>query len=196
MRLGRLVGVLLGLLLALPATASAGHWWMWGPNIFHMHAPRNPSFSYYNWADENADMNLRCEYARGFWSANPNIDIYNISGPPAAAQITCEDGFWGQTGWLGLASYEGPTDFNTGHYQKMHALNNLSYLGTNGTGYNRWEWRQAVACQEVGHGFGMLHLGPGCMGVSYQVPDPYSSAARVPSAHDNEHVSWLYGGLH
>ena len=177
--------------LAAAAPAQAGHWWMWGSNIFHIHKPHNPAFPFFNWADEHGDMRTRCEYARGLWSANANIDMYGV-GSFHEAQITCEDGYWGRTDWLGLAVHEGPYEDWAGHYGRMRALNNLSYLNAD---YNSWQWRQAVACQEVGHGLGMLHQGPGCMGVGYGT-DAYASGAREPSGHDHEHVSWLYGGLH
>ena len=76
----------------------------------------------------------------------------------------------------------------------MRSLNNLTYLAAD-PAYNTWQYRQAVACQEVGHGLGILHQGPGCMGVGYGT-SPYADGSRQPSAHDHEHVSWLYCGLH
>lgn len=179
-------------LVAVP-TASAGHWWYWDGGIFHLHEPHRPAIPFFNWADEHGDMRTRCEYARGNWSANPVIDMYNV-GSFAQAHITCEDGYWGRTDWLGLAVHEGPYDYNGRHYTRMRAWNNLTFLAAD-PAYNTWQYRQAVACQEVGHGLGMLHAGPGCMGVGYGT-SPYAAGSREPSGHDHEHVNWLYSGLH
>ena len=63
---------------------------------------------------------------------------------------------YGRNGWLGIAGIAVNSD---DHILYGYTKLNDSYLNSNYLGgyYNDAEWRQSVACQELGHDFGLGH---------------------------------------
>lgn len=176
-----------------PHLASAGHWWMNGSgNVVHLNRGHFPALSFFNNATNGSATAL--EHARGEWSANFAVDVYNVSGP---ADITAWDGYWGATGWAGLATpvtnaAGAGTVHPDGHVDSMWVQVNMSY----GVG-SSYASQKAIGCQEIGHAIGgQLHDGGGCMGFGYFNFDPNVAAARSPTAHDFDHLQHLWGGLH
>jgi hypothetical protein len=98
---------------------------------------------------------------------------------------------YGFNGWLGIAGISIDTD---GHIVRGYTKLNDSYFST--PTYNRADWKQSVACQELGHNVGLDHqdedFGNGslfsCM--DYQDP-PY----EYPNAHDYDQLEAIYGHL-
>ena len=71
---------------------------------------------------------------------------------PITGQIlVCNDSY-GQRGWLGLASI---TADSSSHITSGTTKLNDSYFST--AAYDKPEWRSLVACQEIGHDFGLGH---------------------------------------
>lgn len=96
---------------------------------------------------------------------------------------------YGNNGWLGIAGISiDPSGHITTGYTKL----NDTYFST--SYYNYPEWKQSVACQELGHNVGLGHQDEdfnngslfSCM--DYQDP-PY----EYPNAHDYEQLALIYG---
>jgi hypothetical protein len=96
---------------------------------------------------------------------------------------------YGFTGWLGIAGIS--LDSN-GHIVRGYVKLNDSYFST--STYNRADWKQSVACQELGHTVGLDHQDEDfdnqslftCM--DYQDP-PFES----PNTHDYQQLVTIYG---
>ena len=94
-------------------------------------------------------------------------------------------------GWLGIAGISLDTQ---GHIVTGYTKLNDSYFST--STYNRHEWKQSVACQELGHNIGLDHQDEdfdndslfSCM--DYQDP-PYER----PNTHDYAQLEIIYGHL-
>ena len=70
---------------------------------------------------------------------------------PIAGQILICNDSYGQRGWLGIASVW----TTNGHISQATTKLNDTYF--NSAQYNKPEWRALVACQEIGHDFGLNH---------------------------------------
>lgn len=172
-----------------PHVAQAGHWWWSGSQIVHLNKGHFPGISFYNKANNGSWTAL--EHARGDWSSDWAVDVGNWNSD--AADVIAWDGYWSGAGWSGLATAYNWDGWHAGRFGVQINVASGSYAsGANYSG------TRAVACQEIGHAIGgMLHEGPGCMGVGYQVFDPWGDAAqRRPSGHDLEHLHHLWGNLH
>lgn len=177
-----------------PYVASAGHWWLdGGGNVVHLNRGHTPGLSFFNKANNGSATPL--EHARGDWSGQSwAMDLGNWASD--SADVIAWDGNWCGVGWSGIATpgaWIGNGHFNQGWVQ-------INVCGTDGSYASNanYQGTKAIACQELGHVIsGALHLGPGCMGVSYFVFNPWGDAAqRTPSAHDIEHANWLWSGIH
>jgi hypothetical protein len=117
-----------------------------------------------------------------------------------AGQILVCNAAYGQRGWLGVASIW----LTNGHISQATTKLNDSYF--NQAFYNTPAWRALVACQEIGHDFGLDHqdetfnnynLGT-CMDYT-NAPDGgvvggfnYGPSNRHPNAHDYEELNIIY----
>ena len=115
------------------------------------------------------------------WHNYTDVDLTATTYALQSDTISAFNGYYGFNGWLGLAeitNYNGCT-INTGR-----ARLNQSYLEV---GYSRTN-KEHVACQEVGHLFGLDHNHDDtdtCMN------DTILSAPQ-PNSHDQELVNSLY----
>lgn len=108
---------------------------------------------------------------------------------PTDGQVRICNLTYGATGWLGVAGIY--TDAND-HIVKAYTKLNDTYFATDY--YNDPIWKQAVACQELGHDLGLDHQDEDfnntpidtCM--DYRDP-PY----RYPNDHDFEELAIIYG---
>ena len=178
------------------------------------------SWSTYHWAGNGHDLALTVNTAiTPIWNASIGTAIsdWNKSTEltltartaagvntkkcdPIAGQIlVCNDAY-GQRGWLGIASIW----LSNGHIVQGTTKLNDSYF--NSSFYNTPAWRAAVACQEIGHDFGLDHqdeafdnynLGT-CMDYSrapaggvYNGFD-YGPANVSPNAHDFQQLKTIY----
>lgn len=111
---------------------------------------------------------------------------------PTSGRIEVCNGFYGNNGWLGLASISVSGTHITAGTAKM----NDTYFAS--PPYNTPEWRQMVVCQEVGHDFALDHqdetfdnpnLGT-CMDYT---SDP--STNQQPNQHDYDELALIYEHL-
>jgi hypothetical protein len=125
--------------------------------------------------------------------------------PTSTGRIRVCDESFGFNGWLGIASIW--IDSNNHITQATTKLNN-SYFNT--SSYNTPGWRQFVACQEIGHDFGLDHqdenfgnynLGT-CMDYTNS-PDGgtvggfnYGPNNLYPNAHDLDELATIYSHSH
>ena len=191
------VGLAIGAIVAVTygAVVSADH--AWGD---------------YHWARTSASFDLTIvnsttddwdEYvgrAVGDWSTSsvlnmvedPNGSIENRVRRSCSApdgQIRICNLAYGFNGWLGIA---GISIDSSGHIVRGYTKLNDSYFSSEF--YNTPQWKQSVACQELGHNVGLDHQDEdfdntsllSCM--DYQNP-PY----EYPNAHDYDQLETIYG---
>ena len=180
----------------------------------------NHSWSTYHWAGDGTNLRLKVNAAiTSQWdtSITDAIADWNASselvltGPlasaanrrkcnPIAGQILVCNESYGQRGWLGIASIW----LSNGHISQATTKLNDTYFNT--AQYNKPEWRALVACQEIGHDFGLAHqdeafgnynLGT-CMDYT-NAPDggvvnliDYGPNNRHPNAHDLGQLIAIY----
>lgn len=127
-------------------------------------------------------------------SANPR----NCRGVAGTIQVC--NSTYGNTGWLGIASISitGGTHITQGTVK----LNDTYF---NSAQYNTPAWRRMVACQEVGHAYGLDHqdsnfnnanLGT-CMDYT-NAPSgggSYGASNLSPNAHDYDQLNSIYSHL-
>jgi hypothetical protein len=136
------------------------------------------------------------------WSASADLDATVVSAAinaktckPTAGMVQVCSAKYGYNGWLGVAQIWATGDHIT---QGTTKLNDSYYaLST----YNRPEWRALVACQEIGHVFGLNHqdevqtnpnLGT-CMDYTNNPLGPPDN--EHPNAHDYDELDIIYSHL-
>ncbi|TNE32669.1 MAG: hypothetical protein EP350_05645 [Alphaproteobacteria bacterium] len=92
------------------------------------------------------------------WNSSDHISSGTTSGttnqrrcPMTSGTIQVCNTTYGQTGWLGIASIS----ISGGHIVAGSTKLNDTYFNT--SPYNTSAWRQLVACQEIGHDYGLGH---------------------------------------
>jgi hypothetical protein len=172
------------------------------------------SWNNYHWARTTASFNLTIvnsttsdwdryvTQAISDWSSSNNDVLNMIEDPsgstadkdrrqcraPSGAVRICNLAY-GFNGWLGIAGISIDTQ---GHIVSGYTKLNDSYFRT--STYNRDDWKQSVACQELGHNIGLDHQDEdfdnqslfSCM--DYQDP-PY----ELPNTHDYAQLGTIYG---
>jgi hypothetical protein len=130
---------------------------------------------------------------------NGTVSVDRRKCNPISGQVLVCNYAYGKRGWLGIASIW--TDGNSRIVQGTTKLND-SYYGA-GSAYNTPGFRALVACQEVGHDFGLAHqnenftnLNVGsCMDYTNN-PDGGgtngSLSNRRPNFHDYEQLETIY----
>ncbi len=174
------------------------------------------SWGGYHWAGDGQNLTLKINTAiTSQWNTSINGAIADwkqsteltLNGPiavsanrkkcnPIAGQIlVCNDSY-GQRGWLGIASIW----LSNGHISQGTTKLNDSYF--NQAQYNTPAWRAMVACQEIGHDFGLDHqdeafsnanLGT-CMDYTND-PDgggAYGPSNEHPNTHDYNMLNTIY----
>lgn len=103
----------------------------------------------------NSTMKAEATAAINDWNNNTVLSVYDVG---YHTTISVFDGYFGSTGWGGLASIESSSGCVITH---GHARVNLSYNPSSNAA-------QGIFCQEVGHLFGLTHSNDGgCMGGGY-----------------------------
>ena len=180
-------------------------------------APASATHSWggYHWAGNGSNLTLTVNKAiTSQWTASVNTAIadWNASNEltlnsatssanrrkcnPIAGQILVCNESYGNRGWLGIASIW----LTSGHISQATTKLNDSYFNT--AQYNTPAWRALVACQEIGHDFGLDHqdeaFGPPNLGTCMDYTnDPdgggaYGPSNEHPNAHDYEELNIIY----
>lgn len=115
---------------------------------------------------------------------------------PATGAIEVCSSKYGFNGWLGVAGIQ----LSGGHIVAGYVKLNDSYFNT--ASYNKPEWRRLVACQEVGHIFGLDHSDETfdnanqgtCMDYTNNPLGPPSN--EHPNTHDLDQLAAIYSHSH
>lgn len=118
---------------------------------------------------------------------------------PVAGKVLVCNYTYGQRGWLGIASIW----LSNGHISQATTKLNDSYYQP-GSRYDTPAWRNLVACQEVGHDFGLAHqdedfYNPNLGTCMDYTSDPTGTAGtngtknnEQPNYHDYEEIGIIY----
>ena len=131
---------------------------------------------YYNIYNEEAKTDADA------WSPYTDIFLNPVSVAGSTDHANAYNGYYGSTGWLGLAelrSVSGCTVYNG------RARLNQSYL--DGGSYTRTN-KKHVACQEIGHLFGLEHN----RGSSTTCMNDQILTAPYPNTHDRDLINSIY----
>jgi hypothetical protein len=137
-------------------------------------ASANHSWGNYHWARSTSTLPLTVNKAlSGTWGTYVdtaintdwnNRSVLRLTGKaapggtnakkcsPISGQILVCNNTYGQRGWLGIATIWADS---SNHITAGTTKLNDSYF--NSATYNKPEWRRLVACQEIGHDFGLAH---------------------------------------
>ena len=169
----------------------------------------------YHWAGNGTNVTIKVNRAiTSQWTTSVNASIadWNASNEltlnaadvsanrrkcnPITGQILVCNESYGNRGWLGIASIW----LTSGHISQATTKLNDSYFNT--AQYNTAAWRALVACQEIGHDFGLDHqdeaFGPPNLGTCMDYTnDPdgggaYGPSNMHPNAHDYEELNIIY----
>lgn len=162
--------------LGLAAGSWASHRWScWKYANASISFYNGASGSYYNYFQQEGltDSNS--------WHNYTDLNLTQVGAHGNTDHVNCYSGYYGFNGWLGIAEiirYSGCTVLDG------HSRLNRSYLDTGYTVTNR----KHVACQEVGHLFGLNHnrsSSTTCMNDSIL-------SAPQPDAHDQSLINSIY----
>jgi hypothetical protein len=149
-----IVAILVACALAtFPAVPYANHSW----NGYHWARTSNP-FNVTLGDNVNANWDAHLAIASADWSLSSVLDAPVVAGRanpkncrPTAGGVQICNATYGKTGWLGVAQI-----WVSGlHITQGTVKLNDTYFNT--AQYNTYAWRQLVACQEIGHTFGLTH---------------------------------------
>lgn len=152
-----------------------------------------------DWNVDPSASPLNLPYAKvlDLTSAKSGADPKKCSA--IVGQILVCNAAYGPRGWLGIASI---SIDSSNHITKGTTKLNDSYFNT--ATYNKPEWRALVACQEIGHDFGLAHqdenfsntnLGS-CMDYTNNPLGGGSNGSLQnlhPNEHDYEELAIIYG---
>ena len=116
------------------------------------------------------------------WSPFTDINLQSVSASGSTDHANAFNGFYGSTGWLGIAelrSVSGCIVRNGRARLNQSYLDNGSYSRTN---------KKHVACQEVGHLFGLNHN----RGSSTTCMNDTILTAPQPNTHDRDLINSIY----
>lgn len=178
-------------------------------------ASANHSWGGYHWAGNGSNLTLKVNTAISSqwntsvggaisdWRSSNEFTLNSATSSanrrkcnPIAGQILVCNESYGQRGWLGIASIW----LTSGHISQGTTKLNDSYFNT--AQYNTPAWRAMVACQEIGHDFGLDHQDEGfgapnigtCMDYTND-PDgggAYGASNEHPNTHDYSMLNTIY----
>lgn len=179
--------------MLIPASADANNTW----NNYHWERSTNP-------AQLTVGNNVSAAWAQYLSSAVSDWDqssVLDVTEVPGKAKGQCKarsgrievcNDFYGDTGWLGVASIALSGSHITSGTSKM----NDTYFSA-GT-YNTPAWRQLVMCQEIGHNFGLDHQDETFSNPNLGTCMDYTSSPagnEHPDAHDYSQLQSMYAHL-
>jgi hypothetical protein len=163
--------------VGFPLSAWASHrWGCWKYANYSIYWYNGASGDYYYIYNEEARTDSNA------WSPYTDVYLAPVSARGSTDHINAYSGYYGATGWLGLAQivrYSGCTIYEGRAYLNRSYLDSGSYSRTN---------KKHVACQEIAHLFGLGHNRSQtntCMNDTILY-------APYPNTHDRDLVNALY----
>ena len=185
-------------------------------------ASANHSWGNYHWA-RSGTLSLKVNTAvTSAWASYVDVaintdwdgrSVLELTAQPASAslakkcspmtgQLLVCNAAYGQRGWLGIATIWTDTQQ---HITAATTKLNDSYYGSTSR-YNTPAWRRLVACQEIGHDFGLAHQNEiftnvntgSCMDYTNAPAGGvlngfnYGPSNEHPNAHDTEQLNSIY----
>jgi len=182
-----------------------------GVLAFQTSSSANNSWGGYHWARTSNPFTIKLGdnvggewdtylgIASSDWSQSNVLDTVIVPGgtrpktcKPTTGQVEVCNATYGFNGWLGVAQIW----INGSHITQGIVKLNDSYFNT--STYNAWYWRQLVACQEIGHTFGLAHqdetFGNGNLGTCMDYTNnPLGPPANTdPNQHDYDELATIY----
>lgn len=181
MRVQRFVPLVTATVLAVvvgfPMGAWASHrWGCWKYANYTINWYNGGTGDYYNIYNEEARTDSNA------WSPYTDVALTAVSAAGTSDHVNAYNGYYGSTGWLGIAEirrYSGCTVYEGRSRLNQSYLDNGSYSRTN---------KKHVACQEVGHLFGLNHQ----RGVSNSCMNDQILNAPYPNTHDRDLINAIY----
>lgn len=182
------------------SSTSANHSW----GGYHWARTANPFTVKLGDNVSGVDWDARLAEAASDWSTSPTQYLHVLNATVVAGgtnpkscratvgQVEVCNSTYGNTGWLGVAQI-----WITGgaHITQGTVRLNDSYFRT--PQYNSQAWRQLVACQEIGHTFGLDHQDENFANANLGTCMDYTndpSTNQHPNDHDYEELAIIYGG--
>lgn len=171
-------GLLFVVALTIGAGAAVGtnRWGCWKYANASINWFNGGSGSYFTYYDQEAKTDSNS------WHNYTDLVLTNVGAAGSTDHVNAYNGFYGANGWLGLASilnYSGCTVFRGQAQLNQSYLDNGSYTATN---------KKHVACQEVGHLFGLQHN----RGSSTTCMNDTILTAPQPNSHDQSMINSIY----
>lgn len=167
----------IAIFLGQPLGAWASHrWGCWKYADATINWYNGATGDYFNIYNEEARTDSNA------WSPFTDINLQVVSASGSTDHANAFNGFYGATGWLGIAelrSVSGCIVFNGRARLNQSYLDNGSYSRTN---------KKHVACQEVGHLFGLNHN----RGSSTTCMNDTILTAPQPNTHDRDLINSIY----
>jgi hypothetical protein len=191
--LGKIVALSAAVIAAL-GTAYANHSW----GGYHWARTSNP-FTLALGDNVSTPWDAVLGIASSDWSKSTVLNTYVTPGAakprncrPTSGRVEVCNTTYGQTGWLGVAQIWASSSHITQGTVKL----NDTYFNT--PTYNTADWRQLVACQEVGHTFGLAHQDENFNNANLGTCMDYTnnpSTNTHPNQHDYDMLVTIYTHL-
>lgn len=177
-------------------------------------ASANHSWGGYHWARTSNPLVLRVNgslsgswgtyvnTALADWAQSSVLDFKPTTYAPSSAgarkcnpisgQILVCNSLYGQRGWLGIASIW----LSGNHITQATTKLNDTYF--NMPQYNSGAWRSLVACQEIGHDFGLDHQDENFSNANLGTCMDYTNSPGTnqhPNQHDYDQLQSIYAHL-
>lgn len=164
------------LVFAATTAVATNRWGCWKYANYAINWYNGGSGDYYNIYNEEAKTDSNS------WHNYTDVSLTNVSAAGSTDHVNAYNGSYGSTGWLGIAEIQrssGCTVYQGRSRLNQTYLDNGSYTRTN---------KKHVACQEVGHLFGLHHN----QGSNTTCMNDTILSAPYPNSHDQSMINSIY----